>query len=70
MALPGWGTVAGKIAEWFPGKKESKENNIAKLLRENAQLQRESPLTVATAARIESNAARIKQLREELSRIA
>ena len=68
--MSGWGQVFGKIAEWLPGRRESKQNEIAKLRNENAKLAKEYPLSVQSANRIERNADRIKQLRAEIDRIA
>lgn len=73
VKLPDWGTavgaIANKVTEWIPSKKESKQNTIDKLVRENAKLQQESPLSASSASRIQSNADRIKQLRSEVQRI-
>lgn len=30
MALPGWGTLVGRIAQWFPSRKEKLINDINK----------------------------------------
>ncbi len=68
--MAGWGNVFGKIAEWFPGRKEAMQNEIDKLGRENAELQKHDPFTVNDSARYAVNADRIKQLREKVSRIA
>lgn len=67
--MPGLGDVVGKVFDWLPGRKEAKENSIAKLLRENAELQKQHPLSSTNAGRIADNADRIKRLREEISRI-
>lgn len=39
MALPGWGTVAGRIAEWFPGRKEKMVNRIEAIKKEMYEIQ-------------------------------
>lgn len=69
MALPGWGTVAGKLASWFPNPKQHKLNQIDKLVRENVELQKRNPFTPSDSARYGLNADRIKQLRTEVARI-
>lgn len=67
--MSGWGSVFGKLFDWVPGRKESKLTKIDKLLRENAQLQKETPLSAKTAERIIRNADTIKRLRSEIARI-
>lgn len=73
MKLPDWGTLGGAvgklIADWVPSKKESKQNTIDRLLRENAELQKKPTLAAKDLDRIRANAERIKQLRAEISRI-
>lgn len=69
MALPGWGTLVGKIASWVPNPKQAKENEIDRLMTENARLAHEEPLSAKSAHRIQFNLDRIKQLRKELERI-
>lgn len=69
LFLDGIGAVLKKAGDWFPGKKESKENQIAKLLEENRRLSNETPLQTTTAQRISDNATRVKQLRAEIARI-
>lgn len=69
MAL-GWGSALGKIFDWIPGRKESKENQIQRLLNESSKLAKEIPLSATSAQRISDNASTIKRLRQELSRIA
>ena len=68
MAL-GWGNVAGKIFDWLPGRKESKEGKIERLINENAKLANEEPLSDRTVDRIQRNLSDIKRLRAEVSRI-
>lgn len=68
--MAGWGNVFGKVAEWFPGRKEAKQNQIEKLVRENVELQKKTPFTATDSSRYALNADRIKQLREEIARIA
>lgn len=69
MGWDGIGTLIGKVADWLPGRKESKENRIAKLQKENDELQKEKPLSVKSALRMDSNTALIKRLRDEIARI-
>jgi len=66
----GWGNVFGKIFDWLPGRRESKESEIVRLINENAELAKEYPLSINGGNRIVRNANRIKQLRAEISRIA
>lgn len=68
--MAGWGNFLGKIAEWFPGRKESKQNQIERLIDENYRLQQEYPMSDRTADRIARNIERIKRLRSEISNIA
>lgn len=67
--LDGIGAVIGKIANWVPNKKESKLNEITRLINENAKLSQEEPLTAKSADRITNNLSRIKLLRSEAERI-
>lgn len=48
MQLPGWGTLAGKIAEWFPSREESIRRNIDTLKRRRDALLKE-PSTPANS---------------------
>ncbi len=65
----GIGSAIGKVLDWLPGRRESKENKIEKLINENARLAQEEPLSARTANRISVNINTIKQLRSEVSRI-
>lgn len=67
--MPGWGDAIGKIFDWLPGRRESKESEIQRLLKENEKIEKEKPLSSASVSRFERNADRIKQLRAEISRI-
>ncbi|HEY9874594.1 MAG TPA: hypothetical protein V6D12_14235 [Candidatus Obscuribacterales bacterium] len=67
--MAGWGTFFGKVAEWMPGRREAKQNEIDRLLRENEQLQKQHPLSSRTVDRIMRNADRINQLRRALEKI-
>ena len=67
--MPGWGTVFGKIFDFLPSRKETKLNQIERLLRENEQIQKKPHLTVRDADHYQLNIDRIKQLRKELERI-
>lgn len=73
MELPNIGTAIGaivnKVTQWIPSPKQAKLNQIDKLSRENAELQTHNPFTVLDSARYTTNADRIKQLREEVSRL-
>ncbi len=69
MGWDGIGTLIGKVSEWLPGRRESKEGKIERLIDENAKLAQEYPLSAKAADRIGSNLDRIKRLREEIARI-
>lgn len=67
--MSGWGSAIGKIFDWIPGRREAKESEIARLRNENAKLAQQHPLPANAADRMQRNADRIKQLREQISRI-
>jgi hypothetical protein len=71
--LPDWGTAVGaifnKLTEWIPSKRESKQNTIDRLVRENEQLQSKATVSIDDLMLIGRNADRIKQLRSEIQRI-
>lgn len=66
MANPGWGSAFGKLFDWVPGRKESKEKKIERLKNENVKIQNTKPFDAVTFDR---NAATIKQLRSDLEKI-
>lgn len=70
LFLEGIGAIFKKATEWIPSKKESHLNKIDKLTRENAELQKQVPLSATAIDRIMLNTATIKRLREEADRIA
>ena len=67
--MAGWGNVFGKIFDWLPGKRESKQNQIDRLLRENEQMQKKPHLSFRDVEHYQFNVDRIKQLRKEIERI-
>ena len=67
--MAGWGNVFGKIFDFLPGRRESKQNQIDRLLRENEQIQKKPHLSVRDAEHYSINTDRIKQLRKEIERI-
>lgn len=67
--LDGIGEVLKKLMNWVPSKKESKINELTKLLKENDEIQRHHPLSAIDAGRYARNADRIKQLRGEIDAI-
>ena len=67
--LDGIGAIVSKVTQWIPSKKESKQNEITRLLNENAKLAQQNPISASAANRIGTNADRIKQLRLEVDRI-
>lgn len=69
MSKLGWGSVLGKIFSWFQSRKESKENELERLLRETEQLQGKSNFEDSDARILRRNIDRIKQLRSEISKI-
>lgn len=68
MGWDGIGTLIGKLSDWLPGKRESYQNQIERLIDENAKLAKEYPLSAKTADRIANNLDRIKQLRSKADR--
>ncbi len=73
MQLPDWGTAIGavvnKVTQWIPSPKQSKEDQIERLINENAKLAQEEPLSARTANRIGTNLSTIKLLRSQVSHI-
>lgn len=69
MAKLGWMSVIAKIFSWVPSKKESKENELERLLRETSQLQGKTDFTDSDAVILKRNINRIKQLRAEIKNI-
>jgi len=70
--MAGWGQFFGKLGDLLPGRKESIQNEIDKLLRENDGYQekyRGKALPAVIAGKYGVNADRIKQLRQRLQRI-
>lgn len=70
LFLDGIGAVAKKLMDYIPGRKESKENQIERLLDENSKLAHKEPLSYRSADRIERNLDTIKRLRSEISKIS
>lgn len=68
--LDGIGAVFSKITQWVPSKRESYQNQIERLLDENADLAKEYPLSSRAAGRIMANVDRIKQLRSKADKIS
>ena len=64
----GWGTVFGKIADWFPSKKEKILNDIKALERKIDDLQK-NPNTPNYARLYDELATRLRNKREELKNL-
>lgn len=67
--MGGWGDVLSKIFNWIPGRKESKANELERLLNENAEIQQKHPLSFSDVDRLGRNLDRIKLLRSQISKI-
>lgn len=67
MGIPGWGTVAGKIAEWFPSKAESLRNQEESLKRKLNEIQNRSPFTARDANEYELVADKLRQVQQKIS---
>ena len=67
--MAGWGQFFGAIGNLLPSRRESKQNQIERLIDENSKLSQEEPLSARTADRIGNNLVTIKRLRSEISNI-
>ncbi|RTL04636.1 hypothetical protein EKK58_10015 [Candidatus Dependentiae bacterium] len=64
------GGVIAKVVQWIPSKKEAKQNELNKLIRENEAIQRKpGELSLIDSGIYTRNADRIKQLRQEIGTI-
>lgn len=59
-----WGGFFGKIADWFPGRREAYRNNIEEIEREMDELQRRG-LVGNRADKYEHLALRLRELRQK-----
>lgn len=47
--MAGWGTFFGKIADWIPGRAESRRNRIIRIKKELDEILKHSPFTTRDA---------------------
>lgn len=67
MGISGWGTLVGKIAEWFPSREESRRNRITQIKKEMDEITKSKSATTDSANRYSKLSAELSKLESQAS---